>query len=275
MGSLPLVSIVVPTFNQGHYLPVALDSLMFQDYGNIEIIIANHGSTDGTSDIIKAWMQTVETENVSFLHYFQENKETDFIRSVGKRYPQNRKIKIVESSENIGGTRSYNEGFKAASGKYCTYLVADDYFLPHALSTMVDNLEFKKADVVFSDMHVVNDEGRILQRLEKPDYDFKTSLADWFHLGVSRLYRRSLHDKSGYYDPEYRNANDYDMFLRFAMDGASFFHIQKVLYCTRKHDPKNPDEPASWRNNGYENLMRESKRCALRARKYLQGVVQL
>ena len=118
-------------------------------------------------------------------------------------------------------------------------------------------------------MHVVNDQGRILQKIEKPTFDKKTSLADWFHLGVSRLYRRQLHDISGYYDPDYRNANDYDMFLRFAMDGASFLHIPQVLYCTRKHDPDNSNEPASWRNNGYDNLMRESIQCAKRARTWL------
>ncbi len=270
MNENPLVSIVVPTFNQGVYLPVALDSLMFQSYDNLEIIICNHGSTDNTSNIIQNYIKRVESEYVSYLDYCQEGGDEEFVRKYEKRYPQNRKIKVIESLENIGGTNSYNKGFELASGIYCTYLVADDYFLPGAIIKMVDTLENRNADVVFSDMHVVDNEGRILQRLVQPEYDFKKCLADWFHLGVSRLYRRSLHDRVGFYNPLYRNANDYDMFLRFAMDGAIFVHIPEVLYCTRKHDPNNPDEPASWRNNGYLNLMAESKKCALRAREYLK-----
>ncbi|MDX2481355.1 MAG: hypothetical protein QNK24_13605, partial [Desulfuromusa sp.] len=69
--------------------------------------------------------------------------------------------------------------------------------------------------------------------------------------------------------PEYKNANDYDLFLRFATQGVRFHHIPKVLYCTRKHDPNNLAEPASWRNNGYDNLIAESTLCARRARRYL------
>jgi len=270
MKETPLVSIVVPTFNQGHYLPVALDSVMFQDYDNIEIIVCNHGSTDKTLDIIKDYLEKVKAETVSFLDYYQEDCDVDFIRKYEKRYPQNRKMKIIQSPRNIAGTNSYNKGFEVAEGKYCTYLVADDYLLPGAIGKMVNVLESQNADIVFSDMHVVNDEGEILQRIVKPEFDFKRSLADWFHLGVSRLYRRSLHEKLGYYNPEYRNANDYDMFLRFAIGGASFVHIPEVLYCTRKHDPDSPEEPASWKNSGYLNLMRESKICANRARANLR-----
>lgn len=270
MKENPLVSIVVPTFNQGHYLPIAIDSLMFQDYENLEIIICNHGSTDNTSSIIKDYLERVKSETVSFLEYYREDCEDEFSRKYEKRYPQNRTIKVIESKKNIGGTNSYNKGFEVAKGIYCTYLVADDYFLPGAIRKMVDMLEKQNVDVVFSDMHVVDDQGQILQRLTKPEFNFKRSLADWFHLGVSRLYRNSLHGKAGYYDPEYRNANDYDMFLRFSIAGASFAHIPEVLYCTRKHDPNDAEEPASWRNNGYLNLMRESKLCAKRARKHLK-----
>jgi glycosyltransferase involved in cell wall biosynthesis len=272
MTYYPLVSIVVPTFNQGHYLPIALDSVMFQNYHPIEIIITNHGSTDNTSQVIETYLERVDTEETSFLDFYQENSKPEFFRKFEKRYPSNRIIKVIQSEENIGGSNSYNEGFKAAAGKYCTYLVADDYFLPGALKTMVNELEYRKGDVVFSDMHLVDDHGHILQRLSKPEFEFKKSLADWFHLGVSRLYRRDLHEKIGFYDPEYKNANDYDMFLRFAMNGASFVHIPEVLYCTRKHNPNDPNEPASWRNNGYANLMKESKICAKRARAFLKGI---
>ena len=264
----PLVSVVVPTYNQGRYLPIALDSVMFQDYPNIELIICNHGSTDNTTEVIKEYVNSVSKEKVSYLDYFnEENKQ--YVRHYDFKYPQNRKVKIFESKENIGAVNSYNIGFKNSSGKYCMYLVADDYLLPNAISEMVEILEREEVDVVYADMFVVDDEGRIIQRLGKPDWSFRRCLADWFHLGVCRLYKRELHEKYGYYDVKYKNAHDYDLFLRFAMMGASFFHINKVLYCVRKHDPKNPNEPAAWRNGGYENLLKESVECAMRARRFL------
>lgn len=270
MNSYPLVSIIVPTFNQAHYLPMALDSAMFQDYPNIEIIICNHGSTDNTSNIIENFLTEVTQAEVSFLKRCDhENKEDPFERHYELRYPQNRSITLVQSSENIGGTSSYNEGFKKAKGEFCTYLVGDDYLLPNAIGEMVDQLQKTGCDFVYADMFLVDDRGRILQHLKKPEYSFKACFADWYHLGVCKLYRKALHDSVGYYDPSYRNANDYDMYLRFAMAGASFRHINKPLYCVRKHDRDNVAEPASWRNNGYENLMRESVICSKRAQDFL------
>lgn len=267
----PLVSIVVPSYNQASYLPAALDSVMFQEYPNIELIICNHGSTDNTSEVISNFLKSVESEEVSYLERMSDDGHHELIRKHVPRYPQTRRIKIIEDTENIGGTASYNQGFKAAEGEFCMYLVGDDYFLPHAISNMVQEFEDKPdLDVVYADTFIVDNAGRILQRLYKPEYSFKACLADWFHLGVCRLYRRSLHGKCGYYDTTYRNANDYDMFLRFAMGGAKFSHLNRVLYCLRKHNPTDPDEPASWRNNGYKNLMRESILCAERARKWLQ-----
>ncbi len=265
----PMVSIVVPTYNQARYLPIALDSVMFQCYPNIELIICNHGSTDNTSLVIKEYLESVKEEYVSYLDYYDENKK-EYVRKYERRFPQYRRIKVFESKENIGAVKSYNVGFKNATGKYCMYLVADDYLLPNAISEMVKCLEEKDVDVVYADMFVVDDHGRILQRLLKPDWSFEKCLADWFHLGVCRLYRRELHEKHGYYDVKYRNAHDFDLFLRFAMAGARFYHINKILYCVRKHDPNNPNEPAAWRKEGYKNLLKESVKCVIRARDFLK-----
>lgn len=265
----PLVSIVVPSYNQAKFLPIALDSVFFQDYPEIEVIICNHGSTDNTSEVIREYIENLKNEKVSYLSYY-DDVNNKLIRKYELRYPQNRIVKVFESKENIGAVKSYNIGFKNVTGKYCMYLVGDDYLLPNAISEMVYVLENKKVDVVYADMFVVDNNGRILQKLSKPNWSFKKCLADWFHLGVCRLYKRELHNRFGYYDEKYRNAHDYDMFLRFAMGGAKFYHLRKVLYCVRKHNPNDSNEPAAWRNRGYENLIKESIECALRARKFLK-----
>ncbi len=49
----------------------------------------------------------------------------------------------------------------------------------------------KKVDVVYADMFVVDHNGRILQRLSKPDWSFQLCLANWYHLGVCRLYKKN------------------------------------------------------------------------------------
>ena len=266
----PLVSVIIPSYNQAHYLEAALDSVIFQDYPNIEMIICNHGSTDNTSQVIAAFHNNLKNQEVSYLHHMDYDDER-FVRRSAPRYPQSRKILVLESSENIGGTRSYNEGFTRATGKYCTYLVGDDRFQLNAVRKMVEVLETQDYDFVYSDTVIVDDRDRILQRLSKPDYSFETCFADWYHLGVSKLYKTTLHQVSGFYDPTYKNANDYDMYLRFALDGCRFVHIPEVLYYLRIHDPDDQKEPASWRKNGYRNLIRESVLCARRARAALRS----
>lgn len=265
----PLVSVVVPTYNQGHYLRQALDSAMFQEYPNVEIIISNFGSTDGTSAVIADYLKAVECDTVQPVCHM--DAEGNIVRETRSVFPQNRSIIVLDSPVNIGGTAAYNEGFRRATGKYCMYLVGDDYLLPNTFSEMVPVLE-QGADVAYADMFVVNDQGHILQRLSKPDYDFRTCFADWFHLGVCRLYRRDLHERFGYYSTIYRNANDYDFMLRLAMKGCRFERVPKVLYCTRIHEKSGEGETANWRNNGYMNLLRESSVCACRAREHMEAL---
>lgn len=268
--AFPMVSVVVPTYNQGHYLPIALDSVLFQDYPNLEVIISNFGSTDNTSGIIRDYLRDVAEEETSWLERMDESSgEPEFVRCREHRFPQGRQFKVLDSKVNIGGTAAYNEGFKQATGKYCMYLVGDDYLLPEAVSAMVEVLERDKVDVVYTDMFVVDDQHRVMKMLKKPDYSFEACLAEWFHLGVCRLYRTELHQRFGYYDETFRNANDYDMFLRLAMEGCSFKRVPRVLYCTRIHDMNGENEPANWRNNGFQNLLTESAECARRARAFI------
>jgi glycosyltransferase involved in cell wall biosynthesis len=268
----PLVSVVIPTYNQGQYLVSAVDSVLFQDYPLIEVLICNHGSTDNTSDIIKNIIHCYENDKVSCLDHMKDSDDgsVKLIRSEARRYPKGRIIKVFESNENIGGTASYNIGFRNATGVYATYLVGDDRLAPGFMKRLVFELEESGADYVYADMAVVDDSDRILQVLRKPDYSFKKCLADWYHLGVAKLYRLNLHIDAGYYDESLRNANDYDMALRFALAGAKFKHVSEILYFLRNHCKDGLNEPANWRNGGYRNLIRESILCARRARQELE-----
>jgi hypothetical protein len=102
-----------------------------------------------------------------------------------------------------------------------------------------------------------------------PDYNFETCFATWYHLGVSRLYKTEWHDKVGLMDGTYRCANDYDHYLRFAMAGATFYHLPKILYSVRYHGrDRKTGQHTPLR---YANLIEESKICARRARAWLEG----
>lgn len=259
------VSIVIPTFNQISYLPACIDHCLFQTYPNLEIIIVDGGSTDGTKIFLDGLKKEIKNRRLNPVSRMDEIG--NIVREDIQIYPQNRELRIVLFDNDIGATRTYNEGLSRVTGEYCTYIVGDDLPHPHMIEEMVDVIEEKKLDFIYSDMNLIDDDGHIARQMRLPDYNFKKCFADWFHLGASKLYRRELHERVGLMDESYTAANDYDHYLRFAISDAKFYHLPKVLYSVRWHGPDRKTgqhTPAR-----YKTLLDESKRCAHRARIYL------
>jgi glycosyltransferase involved in cell wall biosynthesis len=259
------VSIVIPTFNQVKHLATCVDHCLFQTYPKIEIIIVDGGSTDGTKDYLKNLRATIETQTCNPI--IKMDRGGNIIRQKILSYPKNRDLKIITFSEDIGATRTYDEGFEAVSGHYCTYVVGDDLPHPHMIEELVGALESTGSDFVYSDMNLVNDQGRIIRQMRMPDYNFEKCFAKWYHLGVSHLYRTEWHEIVGLMDESYLSANDYDHYLRFAMAGAKFYHLPKILYSIRYHGENR--KTGQHTDAMYANLLEESKRCAWRARRLL------
>lgn len=262
---LPLISVVVPTYNQCQYLGACLDSIWFQDYPNLEIIVVNDCSTDDTAEIIADFERAVGEDEVSFASNF--NEETNEIeRTRHPRYPsEGRVLRVIHNENNMGSTRTYNRGFQAAVGEYCTYIASDDICHPQMMTTLAEPLISDEADFAYSDMFVFDDNGRILREFKVPDYSFKESFGDWYLCGVSKLYRRALHDKLGWYNNDFLG-NDHELYLRFALSGVRFKHIAKTLYSVRTHDGReeNVHSESNW-----AKLLDESRSLVRQARKAL------
>src|SRR6476646_875006 len=105
--SLPLVSIIIPTYNYGHYITEAISSIRDQNYptSNIEIIVVDDGSTDNTREVLRKYI-----ERGIIHYYYQPNK---------------------------GKANATNYAIQKASGKYIFNLDADDYYFPDKISSTV------------------------------------------------------------------------------------------------------------------------------------------
>ena len=260
LSKYPLVTIVIPTFNEIDYMPVCFDACYFQTYPNIEIIIVDGGSTDGTKEFLAQLENEIATKETSAVLLMDDKGE--IVRKKCLTYHEDthcvhpkRELKILSFPEDIGRTRTYNAGFEQATGEYCTYIVGDDIPHPHMIEELVYAIETNNVDVAYSDYNIVTNEGRVVRLMRKPDYDFEECFSKWFHIGVSRLHRTSLHERIGYMNESFRVANDYELYLRMAKAGASFHHVPKVLYSLRFH--------------GFETKLDESIALALDARKFL------
>jgi len=260
------VSIILPVYNQAQYLPIGMDAAWFQSYPNLEIIVVNDGSTDGTAQAIEDYRAALGAATVSYAsNYNEDSGEVE--RTVHLRYPpEGRELRVLTHEKNKGLGAALNTGFRAATGEYCTYIASDDIMLPSMVEELVLALESQNADMAYADMHVVDDAGRIIRRFSLPDYSFETTFCHWYFCGICKLYRRSLHNRLGYYR-ENLLSHDHELYQRFAMNGAKLVHVAKVLANVRHHGPRRQvdnHDPAQW-----NRLFRESVELVKEARAHL------
>lgn len=200
-SDLPLVSIVMPTYNQAEYLLQAIESVLEQTYHNLELIIVNDGSTDDTSDILGRQ----EDDRVKILH-----------------------------QENQGASAAMNAGFRISKGRYLTWLASDNFYRPCFLEKMVAVLEASDHyALAYTSFENVDEGGRHIDYVLLEEYVDGLLLVNPGAIGVGFLYRRGVYDFCG--DYEELVCNDLAYWLK-ASERFSFTFIPEVLVSNRKHD---------------------------------------
>ena len=110
----PLVSIISPCYNGETYVGRFLDSILAQNYPNIEVIIINDGSKDKTENVILSYKQKFEDKGYKFYYIYQNN---------------------------AGQSAAINQGLKVFHGKYMTWIDSDDVLVSDAISEKVSFME--------------------------------------------------------------------------------------------------------------------------------------
>ena len=199
----PLVSIVIPAYNHDRYLGEAIDSILGQDYSNVELIVLDDGSTDGTRQILESY---------------------------GSRF-------YWESHKNMGQANTLNKGWRMSKGDLLGYLSADDVLFSQAIRKSVDcMLERPDAVLCYPDFQLIDPESRVIRNVVAPDYSYQEMVTKFICApGPGALFRRSAYLKAGEWDPVLRHSPDYEYWLRLGLYG-SFTHIRDNLASFRVHD---------------------------------------
>ena len=206
----PLVSVVIPSYNHQNYIEQAINSVLNQEYRNLELIVIDDGSTDNSIQIIK---RINKKHNFKFIY-----------------------------RENLGLTRTLNEAINLAKGKYICFLASDDFFLPRRVSNAVDFLNKQSSDtaMVYCDGYIVdelnNKKQKFSNRFPRPLFGSNLSnliIANWIP-ACGATYKRDILIKSKY-NSSYKIEDYYMYLILFYRKKFKFKFYNALDFCYRMH----------------------------------------
>ena len=187
-ASVDLVSVVIATYNMGHYLSQAVESVLGQSYPAIEVQIIDDGSSDNTSIVVRQWQDDPRVH--------------------------------VHRQENAGQARAKNAGIARSSGHFVAFLDADDIWLPGKLTRQMPLFHDRpRLGVVYSDYERMDADGRPLPKGPVPLHRGRISgplLIDNFISFPSAVVRRECLERQGLFDETLGMGIDYDLWLRLS-----------------------------------------------------------
>ncbi|MGF9693067.1 glycosyltransferase [Rhizobium sp. 0TCS1.26] len=199
----PKVSIVMPTRNHGHFIRASIDSVLSQDYENIELLVMDGASTDDTVEIL---------------------------RSYGDR------IRWI-SEPDKGQADAINKGMELVDGEVLAYLNSDDILLPGAVETAVSYFnDHPECDMVYGNADYIDVDGNITGAYATANYSFERLMHDCCVCQPAAFWKRRIVERIGPFDASLQTAMDYDYWLRMATSGGIIHHTGSKLAQSRLHE---------------------------------------
>ncbi len=201
MDSLPLVSIVTPTFNMARFLPETIESVLSQDYPRIEYIVMDGGSADGTVELLQKY---------------------------GGR------VRWV-SAKDKGQSDAVNKGFLRSTGEIFTFLNADDIYMPGAVSAAVAAFrEHPEVGVVYGDAWYTAEDGSVIKQYPVLPYDYDWLGHQCYICQPASFLRSDVFREVGMLDTDLHLTLDYELWLRISQR-FPLYKVDKFLATSRMY----------------------------------------
>lgn len=195
-----LISILVPSYNYGHFISECLDSVIRQSYSDWECIIVDNGSTDNTAEIVKSYT----TKDPRFRYYYTEQKGVSFARNLAASH---------------------------SKGKYLLPLDADDKiaasYLAKAVSVLSEQTQIK---LVYCEAELF---GAFSGKWILPEYSFRNLLIE-NSIFCTALFRKTDFELAKGFNEEMKEGfEDWDFWIRMLGNGGEVYKIPEVLFYYR------------------------------------------
>lgn len=200
--ALPSLSVIVPSLNQGRYISSTLNSIIQQDYPNLEILVLDGGSTDNTLDILKS-------------------------QPPGVRWV---------SQPDAGQADAINRGFEQSTGEILAWLNSDDLYCPEALRRVGEFFrDHPETDWVYGKAVHINEKGDVIAPYPTELFTCQRLAEVCFLCQPAVFFRRSLWKKGGGLDLKLHFALDYDYWIRLSRLSTPQY-LPQTLAASRLHE---------------------------------------
>jgi len=208
----PIVSVVMPTYNRKKTIGRAIESALAQTYKNIEIIVVDDGSTDGTKEVVAAYLK-----NPAVRYIYEENK---------------------------GCVVARNEGIERARGKYIAILDDDDFWCDKdKIKKQVDFLEKNRDYILVGGGAIkIDSRGKEVAKylLPEKDEDIRKKILTYNAIAhVTILFKKDAWQKIGGYDKYFDGLEDWELINRIGAIGK-IYNIQEIFAVYSSHNKENP-----------------------------------
>jgi glycosyltransferase involved in cell wall biosynthesis len=203
MTQRPSLSIVTPSFNQAAFIGEALASVAQQNYPDLEHLVIDGGSSDGTVDILRDHSEKQSAEHLLWI-----------------------------SEPDSGQSNALNKGFARATGDVVGWLNSDDRYRPGCFEHVTKVFEeYPDVDVLYGDYTWINESGKVFRIRREIEFSYFVLL---YHRvlyipSTATFFRRRIFDEGNWLDESLHYAMDFEFFVRLASRGYRFMHVPKLM----------------------------------------------
>lgn len=215
----PEISVIIPAYNTAAYISQTIKSVLEQTLHNIEVIVVDDASTDGTAEVARSF--------------------------------KDERLKVLVNPQNLGAGGTRNRALREATGKWIAVLDSDDWYAPERLEKLLQVATAKNADMVADDLFLIRDgenspwstliseSGEVIETIKQIDPVFFVETDVYgqqgLHLGLSKpLFRRDfLLQHHIEYDASIKVTQDFWLVMECLIKGASFFLVPEPYYFYR------------------------------------------
>jgi len=231
MHSNPVISIIVPAYNYGQFLGDCLNSVLVQEFEDWECIVIDDGSTDHTNLVVQDFIQ----KDARFRYHYQTNAGLSAARNAGLNLATGKYIQLLDADDGIKPTKLRLQAHYLDEHPEAALVFGPAIYFIEAMPDLINGETTTK---VISETNVLKFQGdQLLQLLVRNNI-----------MAVSSpLFRTSLIDRIGLFDPDYKSFEDWQFWFRAAVAGACFHEWPE-------------QETATYIRQGHPSMMRQLRR---------------